>query len=372
MQAKTFPVLYRIGQNGKVLQWSVSVEGREINVLSGEKGGKMTRTTSYATAKNVGRANETSAAEQALKEAESKWNKQKKKLYRESIDEAQNVPVLPMLALDYLKYGHRAKFPAIGQRKLNGMRGLRAPDNSEFRSRENNPIRKLPHIESQLRWLEMECPYWYEEIDGEIYRHGIPLGDIISLVKRAQPDSEKLEFHIFDLNLEGVRQDQRIDILRTIKSWMDKHAEEVRHFAPHIFISDSIIVRDEKHMIELQKEYESEGFEGIMLRDPNAVYVSGPAKTPAVFKRKSFQDAEFDIVDITEGAEGRAILHFVTKEGRPFSAELVGSDEVCREVFDNRTEILQAKKKATVKYQELSKYGVPTIGVKALVIRDYE
>ena len=369
MEVKKLPTLYGMDTKGRIKEWKIATEGDQIITLSGLQGGALTQTVAYAEAKNVGRANETSAEEQAEKQALSKWKAKHKKQYREQISELGYLPVLPQLALDYLKAGHRATYPAIAQPKLNGMRGLRNNNDHSFRSRENNVIRTLPHIEKQLRWLEENCPYFFGRIDGEFYIHGYHLSDIISLIKRHQEDEEKLSFYIFDIHMKGLPQQERIDGLELIQTWMANNEEYVAMHAPNIKAIESVVVNSEAEFIGYQHRWERKGFEGAMLRDPKAEYASGPAKTTAIFKRKSFQDSEFEIEDISEGSEGRAILHF-TANGRPFKAEMVGSDEVTAEVFRNRASYIG--KRATVKYQELSKYGVPTIGVKALVIRDYE
>lgn len=364
------PTLYGYDQKGRLKIWKIRTEGARIIAESGLEGGVMTPSFSSGEAKNIGRANEQSAAENAITKAQSKWNDKKKSQYRESIEELENLGLLPQLALDFLKAGHRAKFPAIAQPKLNGMRGLRNVDKKAFISRKGNKIRTMANIEEQIRWLSLNCPYWHKAIDGEFYIHGFYLSDIISLVKREQRDSALVEFHIFDFAIENEQQETRLDRLMFVAGWMEKHKEACETYARNIKIVPCKRVNSMEEFVAYQMECESQGYEGAMLRSPTAKYKSGPAKTTAIFKRKSFQDAEFTTLDITEGEEGRAILHFETKDGRPFKAELIGSDEVTQEVVRNKARYIGQP--ATVKFQELSKYGVPSIGVKALAFRNYE
>lgn len=364
------PELYGRDQKGNIKVWRIHTDGARIITESGRLGGKLSPSFAYGKVTNRGRANEQSAEKNAEAQARSKWEAKKKKLYRETVEELDQLPVLPQLALDYLKAGHRATYPAYAQPKLNGMRGLRKPEQKAFVSREGNEIRTMHHIEEQLNWIQVSCPYWNKNIDGEFYIHGFYLSDIISLVKRAQKDSILMEFHIFDIADDELDQQTRLDHLRLVAEWMEENAEDCKTYAKNIKVVPSVNIYSETEFLEYQKECEKLGYEGAMLRTLDAKYTSGPAKTTAIFKRKSFQDCEFVTLDVTEGEEGRAILHFETKDGRPFKAELIGSDEVTQEVFLNKQEYIGQP--ATVKFQEWSKYGVPSIGVKALAFRNYE
>ena len=72
----TFPTLYKYDSRGLVQEWTIWVQGNKFWTVEGVKGGKLT--TSEPTVcfgKNVGRANETTDKEQAIKEAQSKFQK---------------------------------------------------------------------------------------------------------------------------------------------------------------------------------------------------------------------------------------------------------------------------------------------------------
>ena len=97
---KKLPTLYAKASTGKIKQWSVWTEGDTIYVEHGQQGGKMQVKETVCKPKNVGRANETTAEEQAISEAKSKWKKQYDKDYRESVDELPE-STLPNLAHKY-------------------------------------------------------------------------------------------------------------------------------------------------------------------------------------------------------------------------------------------------------------------------------
>ena len=92
---KTCPTLFKIGGIGQVLQWDIDVHevadgtGALIIIDHGQRFGKLQQDRELVTeGKNLGRANETTAEQQALSQAESRWLKQKDNGYRETIEAA--------------------------------------------------------------------------------------------------------------------------------------------------------------------------------------------------------------------------------------------------------------------------------------------
>ena len=102
----TNPTLYALNKDGSFQEWKVYTEGADVIVEFGKLGGKMQQKRTTCEMKNVGRANETDAAFQALLEAKSKWEKQVRLGYRETTDQLKTEEVYTtMLAHDYLKRG---------------------------------------------------------------------------------------------------------------------------------------------------------------------------------------------------------------------------------------------------------------------------
>ena len=81
--------LYKRDTTGKIREWTIEYSGPVnpgIRTISGIKGGKLvTSEWNESFAKNVGRANATTAFEQAQKEAEAKWKLNLDKDYFRSI-----------------------------------------------------------------------------------------------------------------------------------------------------------------------------------------------------------------------------------------------------------------------------------------------
>ena len=118
------PILYGKTSSGKIKEWQVSysVKG-EVTAVYGLQGGKMQTRTDPVEIKNVGKANETTLFEQAESEAKSKWAKQIKKDYAESVE---TIPesTLPNLAHKYQEKAHMVVWPCHILTKFDGLYGM--------------------------------------------------------------------------------------------------------------------------------------------------------------------------------------------------------------------------------------------------------
>src|SRR6185503_20081165 len=122
-QVKT--TLFALNKDGSFQEWKVFVHEGTVSVFFGKMGGKIQIKETVCKPKNVGRANETTAEDQAIAEAISKWEKQVRLGYRESTEELKTVDqISPMLAHDALKRKNDIVYPAFVQPKLDGVRCL--------------------------------------------------------------------------------------------------------------------------------------------------------------------------------------------------------------------------------------------------------
>ena len=216
----------------------------------------------------------------------------------------------PMLAQSY--------FPAVGgfpldaQPKLNGLRCLVRADDLVLRSR-NGQTYRLPQITEQLgRVLPPGATG-----DGELYVHGVPLQRIVSLATRQQIESATLEFHVFDLLAGDWR----------TRSWRQRRAdlEALMRVARHagcdrIRFVESMTADSREDAERLHDEFVAAGYEGAVLRAPDAPYATG-SRSAALLKYKRFDDAEFEIVGATSARgtdSGCVIWKCLTETGRTF------------------------------------------------------
>jgi DNA ligase-1 len=95
--------LFSRDTTGKVRVWSMEQQADCYRTISGVLNGELvTSEWTVAEAKNTGRANATTAVEQAQKEIESRYTKQLKLGYHKNISDIDNFQfVEPMLAKSY-------------------------------------------------------------------------------------------------------------------------------------------------------------------------------------------------------------------------------------------------------------------------------
>jgi len=89
-------------------------------------------------------------------------------------------------------------------------------------------------------------------------------------------------------------------------------------------------------------------------------------------KLKTFHDDEFKIVDFEEGkGKEKGLIMFIceTKTGDRFSVRPNGSYEDRKEMYNNGSYYIG--KMFTIRYQELTKNGIPRFGT-GIGVRDYE
>ena len=312
----TFDTLYIRDKKGRARQWSVETSGAAVIVTHGLVEGKKTSKSTTSKPKNTGKANATTADEQATKDAQSKWNAQvNRDDYNVDIDKAGQ-QMRPMLALDYKNVGHRVDWnkPNYTQAKPDGLRltcGQRGVGDLEFDPSQPTEMlsRKgetyeLPHLVDYCKGLldhiadtGINCL----ALDGEVYIHGMPLGQIVSRARKYQKGvTEQLEYHIFDLVIPGMGFEDRHNVL--------KRAMAEYKGDPNIFKLVPVEkCLNEDEMKTMHGELVEAGYEGVMLRAADGQYTIGDRST-SLFKYKEFFDKECKITKVWEDSNGNAML----------------------------------------------------------------
>jgi DNA ligase-1 len=406
---KTFETLYARNSNGKINQWKISAEDDGTIIISeGIIGGAMTSSMRQSKGKNIGKMNETTPYQQAYKDAQSRWENKKKKGYKdlESLGITPPVPAdlatfesmidailpknrtdandlsKPMKAQPYFddKGNVRIKFPCIGQPKLNGFRviarletvkegdGMFAQDviKPTFRSKEGLRYTVLEHIEEEVERAitsianMLQKPLEDIALDGEIYCHGMKLQDISSAVKKRNPNTNKLYFCVFDLAIDGFRQNQRLKAIS-----VQPHSDY-----KYIRFLEGREIRDDAHAQKETNDWIKEGYEGGIFRDPKAVYQFG-SRPKTMVKLKRTEDEDFRIVDIIGGENTPDVAVFVcvTKDNKPFKVNSQGTLEQRKEFLSNKRNYLG--KLLQLKFYEYTNEKIP-FHIKEVVVRDYE
>lgn len=369
MKTETFPTLYKTTSTGATQVWTIEVRNSGTPTIVrtfGRLDGKMQVNKEQVTAgKNIGRANETTPWDQAVSEARSKWNNQKDKGYSETKGKKGNVRTLPMLAKNLRdKDGNidvrRLQFPLLVQPKLNGVRCMSDEELSWSRKAKPYPLvaeEMGDEISGVLKRLIKGA-----ELDGEIYLPDVEFEEIASAVKKRGALTSKLQYHVFDVKLPDV------DAPFTERYSELKHA--VRN-CKRIVLVPVYEIHSLEELKELHDKFVAMGYEGIIVRVPSGKY-KATHRSSDLLKYKDFIDEEFKIVSGHEGKgndKGTCIFTCKAKNGKEFDVRPKGTLERRKQYLTDLKKLIG--KKLTVRYQNLSSYGVPIFPV-GLVIRDYE
>ena len=313
------------------------------------------------TGKNIGKKNETSVFEQAVSDAQSLWNKKRDAAYTEGKPEKKDPVPLPMLALSFDKRKHNIKYPCYAQPKLNGCRVLVRKvneDTIEYTSRKGKKYDTLDHFSPKL----LDVLSVGDIVDGEVYVHGMSFQQIVRLLKKWRPESEKLELHLYDKADTGLEYQNR---LRWLESGLDVGFP--------IVIVETLVASNEADVYKYHDAFVQMGYEGVIIRNKDGLY-KFRHRSKDLQKYKEFIDEEFVIVGGKEG-EGlhEGCVTFLCDlgdgSGKTFDACPKGTFEQKREMFTNLDSYIG--KLLTVRYQERSEDNVPIFPV-GIIVRDYE
>ncbi len=344
--AHKFITLYKKTSTGAVQEWDIRVEANPdgsaaIITTQGQQNGRKQEYVREVEGKNVGRKNETTPYAQAYSEAESKWiDKQKRKHYGLNVEEsAEKRAIAPMLAHKYNDYASKVDWhSAFTQPKLDGNRShvIRSGKKVTIITRTGLLVNTLPHIEEALLGLMPDGATW----DGELYSHGVSLTRLNGWLRKAQLDSERVCFNLYDVLMPVPYRDR----LKEIRRYVSRSVGPIHPVSTYQ-------VTNEDRLMDYQSKFIAAGFEGGMLRHGEKPYEAGK-KSNSLLKVKTFEDAEFKISGVTEGTgshKGMAIFLCVTDDGNSFKVTAPGTHEEKRLAWENPEKYVG--RMLTVKYQ---------------------
>ena len=364
---KELPKLYKTTGTGKTQTWQIFVDGADTYTKYGPTDGTIqTSARETALPKNGGRANSTTAEEQAVLDAESKWRKKLASGYVQTlgeiaagtVDSSIQGGIFPMLAKTYRKDGDKIAFPAYAQPKLDGHRCIAVVDGRgrcTLWTRKRKPYASVPHIVRAVEALGLKDVV----LDGELYANAFHdrFEELAHLVRQGEPEEghQAVEYHVFDLQGdEGFgRRYERLQKL-------------LAHARKPIVLVDTCRVDGESALLSAFEDYRALGYEGAMVRNVQGAYEAHPThRSSDLQKIKTFDDAEWPIVGIKEGKgklAGHAIFTCRTEDGSTFDVKLAGDSSALRDYFENPDKAIG--KLLTVQYQGLTgKSGVPRFPV---------
>lgn len=366
------PTLYKKTATGAIQRWDISVLNNTITTVWGQDGGAMQETSDViAKGKNIGRSNETTPEEQALLEAKARYEKQLKKGYVTSREDAEagkvdkiiEGGVLPMLATKWEDRVKKIEYPVFVQPKLDGHRCIAIFDSVgkvTLWTRTRKPITGLPHIVEALE----KSGYVEHAFDGELYSHTLSFEEMTSYIRTPgiKPGSEAINYHIYDLVDGDASQDLRFASVGRLFLHMDPNGP----IAP----VPTHMANSEERVMHLFSEFIAEGYEGAMVRSLNGRYENKRSKN--LVKVKEFDSSEFEVVDVRAG---RGIMAdkaiFICKVGdTTFDCKMKGELDSLKKYLDDPS--LAIGKLLEVKYQGLTEAGVPRFPVGLRLREDLE
>ena len=353
--------LYHQGKTGAIVQWNIWTEGADICTEYGQMGGKMQTSRKTATPKNVGRANATTAEEQAILEATAMHKKRLDGKYSLTIEDAKKEVFLPMLATDFEKRKDKVTYPVDVQPKLDGVRCMAfwEGDSVRLMSRGGKKWECSEHIEKQLEGILPKG--WV--LDGELYLHGETFQGITKLVKKLRTESVNIEYHVYDVprtekDNKGEWDEHRMEALTKFRD-LSIDCKSVK-------VVDTYQADSEDEVYQLQSEFLENGYEGAIVREFEGIYRFG-YRSNSLLKVKNFMDEEYKIVDFTTGVgrfDGCIIWICETANGAKFKVVPQGTMEERQETYYNANQTdYGIGELLKVKYFELTDDGIPRFPV---------
>lgn len=368
---------YRRNNNGKPQIWWCNLAGNETFVYHGILGGKIREERYNITKKS------------ADAEMKSRINDKVKAGYitlNEVVDETGTPPVedinspilaaylerylpydlsngrdntiLAMLAKTYTGKVWEKESVMLGQPKINGLRCLITanrnndmfkPYNLKFQSREGVVWTTLGNLEDYLLSVlpasfvdNMIDEGW--AMDGEVYLPGYSVNDINHFVKDATvPENKLLQYWCYDLAIEDMSQEKR-DFIRcnidtpTFKIGKNEHINNT----DRLVILKSEEITNDLEAIKARNLCLGCGYEGLILRNPNADYQFGRRRVGYMEKFKTATEGDFKIIDIYKEDKRNLPILLCQNDinDATFETRLSATFEIQEAVLNNKTDYI--------------------------------
>ena len=362
--------VYKKTSTGKIQQWRAWVEstatGFLLKVESGQTDGKLTETAGQVIDEGKQKRK---AQEQAIFEANSKLSKKRDEAYFDTIEAAQTqVKLLPMLAHPFTKRKHNIDYPAIVQRKFDGVRCLAILKDDGTVSLMSRKGKEFPHMNHIRKDIAANNSDTTLILDGELYSDTLSFQELVGLVKRVTlKEGNEAQMLLVSLRVYDCIK------LNEEPGFQQRHGiiAKVTNGANYLSLVENFTVESEKEIHEAQARFVEEGYEGAMVRNITGAYAIGK-RSANLQKVKTFLDGEYEIVGFNQASGndiGTVIWVCTTPTGNQFNVRPRGTREAKREQYENGDSYIG--RRLTVRYQELTDDGVPRFPV-GIAIRDYE
>ena len=183
-------------------------------------------------------------------------------------------------------------------------------------------------------------------LDGECYHHGYTLQQINSIARtqKVAKDLEVLQFYWYDIVDLNNPFKSRLAKMKSIAEELKEYGSEIGWDPDRIFKENElriqfvpqVEVNGWDNMMKLHNDYVSEGWEGLVIRDPKRPYKPN-GRTNDMIKIKVYKDDCFKVIDKEAGLRGSEDMVFIMEmpDGRTFKAKPFGDREQKEEYWIN-------------------------------------
>jgi len=348
---KKLATLYKRTELGQIQEWTMCIDGNKYYSMEGIQGGTITTNKpTVAKSLNVGKKNETTPEEQALKEAQAKWKKKTEKGYSTDVKkiDKESVYFETMLCHKYEDYKDKVDFskPVYVQPKLDGQRCIARADG--LWSRNGKPILSVPHIHKALKPLFDKNPNLI--FDGELYADKFKdnFNKIMHLVRQQKPteqdlkdSAESIQYWVYDLpSNSGVFSERSTELINLVAKLSNGH--------PLVFVN-TYLVETQEEMDRYYNTWMEQGYEGQIIR-LDTIYENKRSRN--ILKRKEWVTDEFEIISVEEGEGNRSgmagFMWVKLPKGGKCKSNIKTNHEALERIWKNKKNYIG--KSATIKY----------------------
>ena len=289
---------------------------------------------------------------------------------KEKLLDGSHIIVRPMLAHTFTleslqKRGKTISFPCFVQPKLDGIRCIAylKDGNVVMESRKGVEFNFMDDMRNDIRKIFKKNSGSDIYLDGEIYTDKLKFEVISGLVRLKDPPTDtqlsqmkKLQYCVYDCIIKDDLDTpftERNNILQSLLGDQKKH--KYKNVIP---VLTEIIAKSEDVRVK-HDEYVEQGYEGLMLRNMNSKYEIDK-RSKDLQKFKDFKEEEFRITGYHQGTgddKGCIVWECETTDGKPFSAEPIGTRQHRRKLFKDGEQYIGQL--LTVKFFSYTKDGIP-------------
>ena len=183
-------------------------------------------------------------------------------------------------------------------------------------------------------------------LDGECYHHGYTLQQINSIARtqKVAKDLEILQFYWYDIVDLNNPFKSRLAKMKSLATELKEYGSEIGWEPDRMFKENELRIQfvpqvevsGWDNMMKLHNEYVSEGWEGLVIRDPEKPYKPN-GRTNDMIKIKVYKDDCFKVVGKEAGLRGSEDMVFIMQmpDGRTFKAKPFGDREQKQEYWIN-------------------------------------